>query len=163
MAAVLGAAMSDFFPLTPPDRSFYAGRYYGGPQSSAVLMTKAEIIMRREEALKLCWPLIKIIPGAIVPEDPTPIVPGNELRPRYSELLFGGSSWSGPDFLTKSQQEFMDRKIPKAELLYGGAPGGGMSEWPSCLVPQRRQDHHIACAEQVTGGADRCDCGVRPR
>ena len=101
----------------------------------AVPMTKAETIMRREEALKLRWPLIKIIPGAIVPEDPTPIVPGNELRPRYSELL------------------------------YGGAPGGGMgpNEWPWCLVPQGRQDHHIACAEQVTGGAERCDCGVSPR
>ena len=68
----------------------------------AVPMTKAETIMRREEALKMRWPLL---------------------------------STYMPDFL----------------------------RWPSCLVPQRRLDHHIACAEQVTGGADRCDCGVSPR
>ena len=50
-------------------------------------------------------------------------------------------------------------------LLYGGSmvSESGFDIAARILSAQRRQDHHIACAEQVTGGAERCDCGVRPR
>ena len=60
-------------------------------RSGAVPMTKAEIIMRREEALRMVWPLIEIIPGAIVPQDPCPVVEDCDVRSRYSELLFGST------------------------------------------------------------------------
>ncbi len=51
-----------------------AGARQPGRIVDAVPMTSAETIMRREEALEMRWPLIKIIPGAIVPGDPAPIV-----------------------------------------------------------------------------------------
>ncbi len=94
--------MSDMFPsdwvedtyfggLISPNEVFWQDANRLGLFGLDVPMTKAETIMRREEALKMRWPLIEIIPGAIVPQDPTPIVPFNSVRPRYSELLFGGS------------------------------------------------------------------------
>ncbi len=58
----------------------------------AVPMTKAETIMRREEALMMVWPLIKIIPGAIVPQDPCPVVEDCDVRRRYAGVLFGESA-----------------------------------------------------------------------
>ena len=92
------------------------------PMDDAALMTRAETIMRREEAAKMKWPLQLCGPG--------PLERGESL------------------------------------LLYGGAPGGGMVSESGfdiaarILSAQRRQNHHIACAEQVTGGAERCDCGT---
>ena len=66
--------MSDFFP--------YGERlpHWMIPSTDAVPMTKAETIMRREEAVKLRWPLFSVVQRALlmrgVPE---------------SELFYGGS------------------------------------------------------------------------
>ncbi len=86
-----------------------------------------------------------------------------EIRMRRCEAISMGNHEPGSvvwlETATEEQQRLVDEKpLDSSELLYGGGPGGGMSD---LILGAER--HHIACAEQVTGGAERCDCGVRPR
>ena len=57
--------------------------------TDAIPMTKAETIMRREEAVNMKWPLLRVYV---------------------------------PEFFRQARID-----VRRGELLYGGAPGGGMS------------------------------------